>query len=266
MDITPDGKRAIAISYDNTCVLWDLITGKVIDNHLFSSRVYTVKITPDGKIAVCDCEDKSRFLWNLSTGEITGTINPHSSWGLPVAYSMDGKRAVSGSMDDTLILWDTETNEVLGQFPAAAEITRVSFFPGGIVAGDGLGRLFILNGPRELLCPGPGIVTARAIWDHEFQKYLPLSADCKNCGQRFSPPTEVIHTIQEITEKAGLKTGQSPYLELPKEFWDMKGLYCNCPNCGEQLKFNPFIAGVTRNLNRIFLQNIELKRSMQLVF
>ena len=242
LTLSPDGSRAITCSYYKTCAFWDLVTGKSVFKQTFPDIVYNASITPDGKRAVCDCEDKSRFLWNLSTGEISIVDNPHSAWCWPIAYSVDGKRAVSGSLDNTLILWDTETNHMLGQFPATAEITRVSFFQGGIVASDGLGRLFFLTGLRELLCPGTRLVTARKIWDHEFQKYRPLSADCTNCGLRFSPQAEVIDTIEEITENAGLKPAQSPYLELPKMFWDMTGLYCNCPNCGEALKFNPFIA------------------------
>jgi len=30
---------------------------------------------------------------------------------------------------------------------------------------------------------------------------------------------------------------------LPDESWEHQGLIGKCPNCGEKLKFNPFIAG-----------------------
>jgi len=49
-------------------------------------------------------------------------------------------------------------------------------------------------------------------------------------------------TIEEISKKAGLRPEQSPCLELPDEAWEEPGLLGNCPNCGEALKFNPFIA------------------------
>lgn len=32
-------------------------------------------------------------------------------------------------------------------------------------------------------------------------------------------------------------------LELPDEAWEHPGLLGNCPKCGAELKFNPFIAG-----------------------
>jgi hypothetical protein len=83
----------------------------------------------------------------------------------------------------------------------------------------------------------------RQIWDFEFQRYLPFSADCPLCGLRFAPPSSVIGTIDNITKKTDLKPDQSPCLELPDEAWEDLGLLGNCPNCGGELKFNPFIAG-----------------------
>jgi hypothetical protein len=43
--------------------------------------------------------------------------------------------------------------------------------------------------------------------------------------------------------KALLKLKQSPCFELPEKVWEELNLLGNCPNCGEALKFNPFIAG-----------------------
>jgi hypothetical protein len=63
------------------------------------------------------------------------------------------------------------------------------------------------------------------------------------CGHRFEPPIKVLKTIEKITKEAGLRTEQSPCLELPNEAWEDPGLIGNCPKCGEGLKFNPFIAG-----------------------
>jgi hypothetical protein len=55
-------------------------------------------------------------------------------------------------------------------------------------------------------------------------------------------------TIKEITNRFGLKPEQSPCLELPDEAWEEPDLLSNCPQCGEGLKFNPFIAG--KNLSK----------------
>ena len=92
------------------------------------------------------------------------------------------------------------------------------YFLGGIFGGNKSGETFILNAHRELLYPGIGIITARQIWDFEFNHYQPISADCPFCGNRFSPPDSVLDTIENITKNASLLPEQSPCLELPKRF------------------------------------------------
>jgi hypothetical protein len=127
------------------------------------------------------------------------------------------------------------------QFFAKYNVFAIKSFPRGIVGGNTSGETIILHSHRELLCPGIGIITARQIWDFELKHYQPLSADCPFCGNRFSPPKFVLDTIKEITKRAGLSRRQSPCLELPKEVWEEPGLLSECPNCGEKLKFNPFV-------------------------
>ncbi len=53
VSITPDGKRAVSGSMDDTCILWDLSTGEAIQTlRGHTSWVNAVSITPDGKRAV----------------------------------------------------------------------------------------------------------------------------------------------------------------------------------------------------------------------
>jgi hypothetical protein len=141
----------------------------------------------------------------------------------------------------TCILWDLESGEKRAQFFTTSNVFAIKSFPRGIVGGNTSGETFILHAHRELLCPGIGIITARQIWDFELKHYQPLSADCPFCGNRFSPPKLVLDTIEEITTNAGLLLEQSLCLELPKEVWEESGLLSECPQCGEDLKFNPFI-------------------------
>ena len=244
VSITPDGKRAVSGSEDNTCMLWDLTTGEAIQTLWgHTDWVWAVSITPDGKKAVSGSRDKTCILWDLTTGEAIQTLRGHTGFVFAVSITPDGKRAVSGSGDKTCILWDLTTGEKLARLVLSCPIFANTFFPGGIVIGDEKGEVIILNVDKELLRSGKGIVTIRQIWDFEIQQYQELSADCPICGHRFAPPPSVLDTIEIITKNAGLKPGQSPCLELPKEVWDDKGLLGECPGCGEGLKFNPFIAG-----------------------
>ena len=71
---SPDGKRIVSGSCDNTVRLWDAATGQPIGQPL------------------------------------TGHTDTVSS----VAFSPDGKRIASGSADDTVRLWDAATGQPVG--------------------------------------------------------------------------------------------------------------------------------------------------------
>jgi WD40 repeat protein len=160
-----------------------------------------------------------------------------------VYITHDCKQLISGSDDKSCIIWNLETGEKIGFFSSTSGINAVSCYPGGIFGGDTSGNIIFLTINKTLMYSGRILVTLRQIWDYEMQKQLPLSSDCLVCGHRFAPPTEVLTTIETITMKADLRPEQSPCLELPDEAWEDSGLLSNCPNCGAELKFNPFIAG-----------------------
>jgi WD40 repeat protein len=112
--VTPDGRRAVSGSWDNTPKVWDLSTGQVLhtlEGH--SSSVMAVAVTPDGRRAVLGSSDATLKVWDLSTGQVLHTLEGHSSWVLAVAVTPDGRRAVSASRDKTLKVWDLSTGQVL---------------------------------------------------------------------------------------------------------------------------------------------------------
>ena len=108
--VTPDGRRAVSASSDNTLKVWDLETGKgvrTLAGH--ASSVWGVAVTPDGRCAVSASFDHTLKVWDLETGDEVRTFAGHS-WGVrAVAVTPDGRRAVSASDDNTLKVWDLET-------------------------------------------------------------------------------------------------------------------------------------------------------------
>jgi WD40 repeat protein len=208
-----------------------------------TGQIYDVSITPDGQRAISGSNDKTCILWDLRTGKALKTISGHAGRIYSVSITPDGQRAISGSWDKSCILWELGTGKKLACFVSDFSIYAVKFFPNGILLGGESGEVVILNINRNSLHPGTPITTTRQIWDFELQKYQELSADCQFCGHRFAPTASVLDTIRKITTKAGLRPEQSPCLELPDEAWEDPGLIGNCPQCGAELKFNPFIAG-----------------------
>jgi len=242
--ITSDGQRAISGSHDNTCIFWDLGTGQVLQTlRGHTSYVAAISITPDGQRAISCSYDRTCILWDMVTSQMLQILRGHTHSVLTISITPDGQRAISGSDDNTCILWDLGTRRKLACFTSSSSISSVRICSNVILIGCLSGEVVIVKIDKNFLCPGAAITTTRKIWDFELQQYLPLSADCPICGYRFSPPVSVLATIEEITKKAGLKPEQSPCLEFPDEAWEDPGLLGNCPKCGGELKFNPFIAG-----------------------
>jgi WD40 repeat protein len=67
--ISPDGKLALSVSMDKSCILWDLRTGQirqVLKGH--EGHISCISISPDGKRAISGSSDGTCFIWDLETG------------------------------------------------------------------------------------------------------------------------------------------------------------------------------------------------------
>jgi len=104
--LTPNGRRAVSGSADNTLRVWDLETGetlKTLQGH--TSSVGSVALSPDGRQAVSASRDSTLRVWDLKAGKEL------------VTFTIDGIVAAC----------------------CVAQYNRI------IVAGDGFGRLHFLQ-------------------------------------------------------------------------------------------------------------------------
>ena len=145
--MTADGKRAVSASEDCTLKVWDLDTGRALHTLAGHSKsVCAVAMTADGKQAVSASEDCTLKVWDLDTGRVLHTLEGHSSSVDGVAVTTDGKQAVSASRDKMLKVWDLSSGQVIAGFTCDAAATCCAFINADeIIAGDGVGRVFILK-------------------------------------------------------------------------------------------------------------------------
>ncbi|MEL7223846.1 MAG: hypothetical protein AAGL17_03035, partial [Cyanobacteria bacterium J06576_12] len=133
---SPDGKRIVSASADNTLRLWDAQTGHPIGSPLkgHNQEIWSVAYSSDGMRVVSGSADNTLRLWDALSGQPIGQVlQGHSGDIRAIAFSPDSKRIVSGSTDKTLRLWDAQTGQPIGQtFQGhSAEVWSVAFSPDG---------------------------------------------------------------------------------------------------------------------------------------
>jgi hypothetical protein len=109
---SPDGKRILTGSDDQTAKVWDAVTGReVLALKGHNGWVNAVAFSPDGKRIITGSEDNTVKVWDAQGGQELLTLKGHTSVVFSVAFSPDGKRLVTGSYDKTARVWDAERGQ-----------------------------------------------------------------------------------------------------------------------------------------------------------
>ena len=106
---SPDGRTLASGDWENTVVLWEVVTGRFIqtlEGH--SSTVFSITFSPDGRTLASGSTDDTIVLWDVAAGKRTRTLEGHSSGVVSIAFSPDGRTlaSASGDVDGVIRLWD----------------------------------------------------------------------------------------------------------------------------------------------------------------
>jgi WD40 repeat protein/serine/threonine protein kinase len=109
-DFSPDGKRMVTASVENTARIWDVETGELVAESLkHTAAVNSAQFSRDGKWIVTASRDHTARVWDAETGRpVTAPLN-HEGWVMSSQFSADGKHIVTASQDGTARLWDAQT-------------------------------------------------------------------------------------------------------------------------------------------------------------
>lgn len=118
---SPDGKRIISGSNDQTVQVWDVATGTRLLRRSSSGGTSVLSWSPDStRIASASggasvsggpAGDKTVQVWNASTGQSIFTYRGHSGGVTDVAWSPKGRQIASSSVDYTVQVWDATSGE-----------------------------------------------------------------------------------------------------------------------------------------------------------
>jgi hypothetical protein len=154
---SPDGKRVVTGSNDNTAKIWDAANGtELLTLNGHGSGVRSVAFSPDGRRVVTGSFDKTAKLWDGQSGQELLTLKGHADGVFSVAFSPDGRRVVTGGGDKTAKIWDAENGQELLTLKGHGDILfSAAFSPDGrrVVTGsfDKTAKLWDGQSGQELL-------------------------------------------------------------------------------------------------------------------
>ncbi len=145
--VSPDGRRIVSGSLDQTAAVWDLETGTPIRWLTgIQAAVNSVAVSPDGRRIILGSQDNTVAIWELESGTQIHRLAGHEDWVWSLAVSPDGQRIVSGSQDHTVAVWDIETGELIRWLAGhRAAVNSVAVSPDGrrIVSGSHDGTVVV---------------------------------------------------------------------------------------------------------------------------
>ena len=119
-------------SDDQTIILWDLTSGRVVRSIGGSiGGGSSVAFSPDGALLV-SARGNQLMLWDVVSGEQRQTFAGHTESIKTVAFSPDGTLLASGGYDDTIELWDVAAGAAVRALTGHTDaIASLTFSPNG---------------------------------------------------------------------------------------------------------------------------------------
>jgi len=113
---SPNGKRIVTGSWDNSAKIWNVETGRAelkLIGHGGYVNSAEFSPDPDGNLILTASDDKTARIWDAKTGLLVRKFIGHQDRVTAATFSSDGRYVLTASGDKTARVWDAKTAKQL---------------------------------------------------------------------------------------------------------------------------------------------------------
>lgn len=114
VDYSPDGQKAVTVSWDGRAIIWNIATGEPLQMMQHDGgRLVGVSFHPSGDlVAITTWDDSMLMFWNLITDELV-EVSLDSGWINTPTFIADGNRIIVASQHGSIYIVDVSTKEMI---------------------------------------------------------------------------------------------------------------------------------------------------------
>jgi len=181
---SPDGRRIVTASWDNTARIWDAATGReMLRLRGHTDHVNSAAFSRDGLRIVTGSAHKTARIWDAATGRQMLLLGGHTDLVSFAEFSPDGRRVLTASSDKTARIWDAESGRELLQLSGHTDILEsAAFSPDGrrvvTASDDKTARIWdAVTGRQIMLLGGHSDLVEAAAFSPDGQRVVTASDD-----------------------------------------------------------------------------------------
>ena len=131
---SPDGRRLVSLSRDNSIRVWDVSDPARARELLKIDAGHTneIALSPDAELLASGGADGHVLLWQLASGRKLATLKGHTEPIMRLSFSADGRMLASASMGPTARIWDVAGRQLMSELKGHRDWVRsIAFSPDG---------------------------------------------------------------------------------------------------------------------------------------